>query len=108
LDKISGLTRAFANRYPGSKRFDGITQPFECSDGKLFRENVSEAVFLSVFVLPSVQSGSIISASSGGQRRKPVALKNQTSKRRKKIWDYSIQYSVQLVEKVMALAEQLR
>jgi hypothetical protein len=57
------------------------------------------------FVLPTLQSASIISASSGGQRRKSVALKTKHNNGGKKLWDYSIQYSVQLVEKVMPLPE---
>jgi hypothetical protein len=60
------------------------------------------------FVLPIVQSGSTVSASSGGQLRKSVVRKTKHTNGGKKLWDYSIQYSVQLVGKVMILARQLR
>jgi hypothetical protein len=55
-----------------------------------------------------MQSGSIISASSGGQLHKSVARKTKNPNGGKKLWDYSIQFSVQLVGKVMLLAKQLR
>jgi hypothetical protein len=54
-----------------------------------------DAVFLSVFVLPILQSGSTVSASSGGQLRKSVVRKTKHNNGGKKLWDYSIQYSVQ-------------
>jgi hypothetical protein len=60
------------------------------------------------FVLPIVRSGSTVSASSGGQLRKSVVRKTKRTNRGKQLWDYSIQYSVQLVGKVMILAKQLR
>jgi hypothetical protein len=67
----------------------------------------ANAVFFFVFVLLTLQPGSIISASSGGH------IVNSSSGKTnilggKKLWDYSIHYSVQLVGKIMLLAEQLR
>jgi hypothetical protein len=64
-----------------------------------------EAVFLSVFVLPILQSASIISASSGGQLHTFVARRTKHANGGKKLWDSSIQYSVQLLAKVMLPAE---
>jgi hypothetical protein len=54
-----------------------------------------DAVGLSVFVLLTLQSGSIISASSGGQLRESVVRKTKHNNGGKKLWDYSIQYSAQ-------------
>jgi hypothetical protein len=96
LDKIGWLTKALCEPLFWSKRFDASKQPFECSDEKLFRsEAQTSPFFLSGFVLLTLQSGSIISASSGGQRRKPVAPKIKHPNGGKKLWDYSIQYSAQ-------------
>jgi hypothetical protein len=44
-------------------------------EGRIMKERSSDAVFLSVFVLLTLQSGSIISASSDGQLRASVVGK---------------------------------
>jgi hypothetical protein len=105
LGKIGpGLTKAFANRYP---RRRGPTASYSRSNTLregFANENLARGRLLSVFVLLTLQFGSTISASSGGQLRKSVARKTKNPNGGKKLWDYSIQYSVQLVEKVTALA----
>ena len=47
------------------------------------------------FALPTLQSGSTVLASSDGQLRKSVVRKTKHRNGGKKLWDYSIQYSVQ-------------